>query len=384
MSREDRDPVGTTCAVAEEHAQETDAAAAFPVEALEAMRRTGLLGLMVPAGYGGSDGTLTDLVDTTVALGRADLSVAMIFAMHCQQVVALARYGSERLRAHVLPAVADGKMYLASVTTEAGKGGHLLTSESPVEQVHDTLRIEREAPIVTGGMHADGFLVTMRAPDAISPSQVDLVFAERDQLRLDVLGDWRPLGMRATESVPMRLTGSVPDWQVVGAHGAFPTIAATVFAPLAHIGWSAAWLGTAVGAYSRVIRHIRGAAGRRQFDPASELLLTRLARTRARLDVVNAVLRHTVSVVESTADITAAPVQLLVNTLKTEASESCFTAVDELVELTGLRHGYLAQSPLRLERAFRDLRSASLNYGNDRLRLSNGSLTLMDSGVRLA
>jgi len=384
MSVEHLDPVGSTCAVAEEHAQQTDATATFPDAALESMRRTGLLGLMVPTGYGGSGGTLTDLVDTTIELGRADLSVAMIFAMHCQQVVALARYGSERLRAHVLPLVADGKMYLASVTTEAGKGGHLLTSESPVERVRDTLHIERDAPIVTGGRHADGFLVTMRAPDAISPSQVDLVYAHRDQLTLEVRGDWQPLGMRATESVPMRLTGTVPDWQVVGGHGDFPTIAAAVFGPLAHIGWSAAWLGTATGAYSRVIRHIRSAAGRKQFDPSSELLLTRLARARARLDTVHALLRHTVHVVDGTDDITAAPVQLLINTLKTEAAEQCFTVADELVELTGLRHGYLPQSPLRLERAFRDLRSASLNYGNDRLRLSNGSLALLDSGVRLA
>jgi acyl-CoA dehydrogenase len=384
MTLEPPGPVEVTCRIAEEYAGKTDLAAKFPEQALDAMRRTGLLGLMVPAEFGGGDGSLADLMDTTIQLGRTDMSVAMIFAMHCQQVVALSRYGSDRLRSHVLPGVAKGKVYLASVTTEAGKGGHLLTSESPVQRSRGGLRIDREAPIVTGGMHADGFLITMLAPGATSPAQVDLVYAARDQLRLEVRGDWQPLGMRATESLPLRLTGSVPDWHVIGEHGGFRAIAAQVFAPLAHIGWAAAWLGTAAGAYCRVIQHLRGPSGRKGFSPASELQLSRLAAVRARLDVVHALLRHTISVVCSREDLSAPPVQLLINTLKTQAAEDCFAAVNELMEFTGLRHGYLTQSPLRLERAFRDLRSASLNYANDRLRLANGSLALMDSEVCLA
>jgi acyl-CoA dehydrogenase len=378
------DPVDLVCGVAEDHAEERDRTATFPVEALDAMRRTGLLGLMVPAELGGGGGTLDDLVDATIALGRADLSVAMVFAMHCQQAVALARYGGHRLRERVLPEVGAGRVYLGSVTTEPGKGGHLLTSESPAEPAPDGLRIDRVAPIVTGGRHADAFLVTVQTPGATSPAQVDLVYAARDQLRLEVVGGWRALGMRATESVPMRLTGCVPDWQVVGAHGDFRTVAVTVFGPLAHVGWAAAWLGTAAGAYGRVVRHVRGGTERRRFDPASELLLTRLAAVRARLDVTHALLRHAVSVLGSGRDVAAPSVQLLLNSLKTEAADACFRAVDDLVELAGLQHGYLAGSPLRLERAFRDLRSASLNYGNDRLRLASGSLALMDTGVHLA
>lgn len=375
---------GLTRTVAEEHAAHTDREAAFPVQALEAMRRTGLLGLLVPSEFGGGGGSVTDLVDATIELGRADMSVAMVFAMHCQQAAALARFGSDQLRAEVLPAIADGKIYLGSVTTEPGTGGHLLTSGSPSELTDSSLWIEREAPVVTGGRHADGFLITMRTPGATTPSQVDLVYAARDQLRIEVRGDWQPLGMRATESIPLRLAGSVPDWQVIGGHGGFRGIATQVFAPLAHIGWAAAWLGTAAGAYSRVIQHIRRSPARGSFAPSSDLLLTRLARTRARLDATHALLRHTVHVTGSREDLSAPPVQLLLNTLKTEASVNCFAAVDELVELTGLRHGYLAHSPLFLERAFRDLRSASLNYGNDRLLLASGTLALMDSEVRLA
>jgi acyl-CoA dehydrogenase len=145
---------------------------------------------------------------------------------------------------------------------------------------------------------------------------------------VSVLGGWDPLGMRATHSVPMRLTGAVPVTQIVGAPGGFRDIVTATFGPLAHLGWAAAWLGA--------------------------------------------------------ADLSAPPVRMLVNTLKVQAASQCFQAVDQLVEVVGLRHGYLRGSALGLERVFRDLRSASLNYADDRLRLANGVAVLLDPEVRLA
>ncbi len=384
MNRRLTDAVESVRSAAERHADTGDRAAEFPVEAVSAMRATGVLGLPVPTDHGGLGGSVSDVVDVTLALGRVDMSVAMIFGMHCQQVLVVAKHGGQRLVDQVLPDIAAGEVYLASVTTEPGTGGHLLTSDSTTTLLDGgAVRIDREAPIVTGGRHADAFLVTVRAPDAQSPAQVSLVYAARDQVQADVCGGWDPLGMRATESVAMRLTGSVPAHQVIGADS-YRRIATTMLAPVAHIVWSAAWLGTAVGAYGRVVRHVRDPAGRRQFDPSSDLLLHRLAATRARLDVVHALLRHTVRVFESGVDVAAGPVQMLLNTLKTQSADDCFSAAHELVELTGMRHGYLPDSSLGLERAFRDLRSASLNYGNDRLRLASGALALMDAGVHLA
>ncbi len=376
--------VGEVCAVVAAHAEQTDRTAVFPAEALAAMRRTGLLGLLVPDEFGGGGGGPSDLVDVTMALGRVDLSVAMIFAMHSQQVAAIAGFGRGEFHADLLRRVARGEAYLASVTTEHGKGGHLLSSESAVRLAKGMLHVDRVAPVVTGGTVADGFLITTLAPGATSPHQVDLVYAARDQLEITVLGDWNPVGMRATESVALRLVGSVPEDQAIGVRGDFRSIVTALFVPLAHLGWSAAWLGAAAGALSRVVRHIRGADGRKQFDHTSELLLVRLAGVRARLDAVHGLLRHTLTVVEAGGDLSAPATQLLINALKVRAADECFAAVHELVELTGMRHGYLVGSTMFLERSFRDLRSASLNYSNDRLMLVNGSLALLDSGARLA
>lgn len=370
--------------VAEEHLERTEHDAAFPTEALEEMRRTGLLGLLVPAADGGLGGTIGDLVDVSMILGRTDMSVAMIFTMHCQQSEAIVRYATSPLRGELLAQLAAGDLYLASVTTEAGKGGHLFKSYAPLQEGDDTLEIDRTAPIVTGGTVADGFLITMRSPRATADHHVSLVYAHRHQLRVESDGVWCPMGMRASHSLPLRLTGTIPAHQVVGDHGAFHRIAQGVFGPLAHLGWSAAWLGTAAGALSRVLRLLRDPAARGRFQLGSELLMTRLSRARQRLDTVHALLRRTEQLVASGADLSGASSQLLLNNLKITAAEECHRAVDDLVDAVGLRHGYLQDSPTRLEKALRDLRSAVLNYSNDRLHLADGQLCLLDPDVRFA
>lgn len=369
--------------VVERHAPQTDQDATFPAQALEALRDSGLLGLTVPAEFGGGGGGVGAMVDITMALGRQDMSVAMIYAMHCQQVLTIVKHAGAGLREALLAELGAGRTYLASVTTERGKGGALLVSESTTSASHGELQIDRDAPIVTGGLHADAFLITALTPEATSPAQVSLVYADRSALKVTELGGWQPLGMRATQSIPMRLTGSVPVTNVIGEPGGFRAIVAETFGPLAHLGWSAAWLGAAAGALSRVLLHIRSEAGRKQFDASSELLLTRLAKVRGRLDVVNSLLRQAIQCYEGPAELAGVTAQLLINTLKIQAAEQCFLAVDELMELTGLRLGYLRNSPLLLERVWRDLRSASLNYGNERLYLVNGALVLRDRQVSL-
>ncbi|XVV01035.1 acyl-CoA dehydrogenase family protein [Actinosynnema sp. CA-248983] len=371
-------------AVVADEAGQADLEARFPVRSLEALRSSGLLGLVVPAEFGGMGGGYAEMVEVTLRLAREDMSVAMVFAMHCQQAATLVRHAGPALSERVLPALGRGELYLGSVTTERGKGGHLLVSESATTGDDEVLRVDRDAPIVTGGQHADAYLITALAPGATSPSQVSLVYADRAQLEVSVLGGWDPLGMRATHSVPLRLTGAVPVTQIVGEPGGFRDIVTATFGPLAHLGWAAAWLGAASGALSRVVGHIRSPEGRKQFDTESDLLLTRLAAVRGRLEVVNALLRQTLGAVAESADLSAPPVRMLVNTLKVEAASQCFAAVDQLVEVVGLRHGYLRGSALWLERVFRDLRSASLNYANDRLRLANGVSVLLDPEVRLA
>lgn len=372
-----KSPVDQVAEVADRHAADNDAAARFPTEALDLLRSTGLLGCLVPTEYGGLGGSAREMSDISYRLGRHCTSVAMIFAMHCQQAAAIVRHGSPLLKQRLLPRIAAGELYLASVTTEQKTGAHLLSSGAQSSLADGQLLIDRFAPVCTGSSAADGFLISMQSPTATRESEVSLVYADRDQLRLTPKGDWNPLGMRATASAPVHLSGSVPISQLVGADGRFREIVVETFAPLGHIGWAACWLGCADGALSRVVKHLR-----RNGSGLSDLDRQRLARIRLRSDATHSMLSLAIERHRDAADsLTTMPGQLLINGLKVFASEQTRQMVDELIELVGMRFGYMTDSPLALERALRDLRSAPLNFSNDRLEQADGSLVLMDPGV---
>jgi acyl-CoA dehydrogenase len=374
--------------VLRQHAAAADRAATFPVDSMRAIREFGLLGLLVPEQFGGLGGDVEELVEVSQVLAAGCLSTAMIWAMHCQQVDALVRHATPKLQEELLPRVARGEVYLASVTTEPGKGGHLLTAGASLRESGDLLMVARDAPIVSGGEYADGFLITMRAAEQAPDNQVSLVYADRAQLQLETRGQWDPLGMRATCSVGIRLQGAVPTHHLVGEPGEFRKVATESMIVAGHLGWAACWLGAARSALSDVVGLLRTPERPRSLDPRSELTAERLARARMDIELVGAYLHRVRDEVSSHRaegrSVDTPAVQIHLNTLKVASAELTFRAVDRLVQLAGLATGYLRTSTIPLERHFRDLRSASLNYSNDRLLTATGSLAMLDRSVRPA
>lgn len=376
--------------VLEREAAAVDDSATFPEGGLAALRASGLMGLMVPRRYGGLGGSIATMSAVARELAEGCMSTAMVWGMHCQQVVTMVDHAPDALRDDVAPRIGAGDVYIASVTSERGKGGHLLTALAPLEEDGSSLIVRRDAPIATGGMHADAFLITMRAGADASPSEVALVWADRADLEVEARANWDPMGVRGTHSVALELRGRVPRRNLVGANG-FRDVALRTFVPVGHIAWSSAWLGAATGALRKMLAVFRDPRTRREYDVQSDLFVTRLARIRLELGVVGACLRQALDVWQElcrdphaqSADYEHPRFQIAINELKIVASERLFAAVDQLIELSGLRHGYLRTSPVPLERTFRDLRSASLMYGNDRLLVANGKLALLDREVSL-
>lgn len=371
-------------AIAAEHAAEVDRSAKFPGAALTAMRETGLLGLLVPVDYGGMGGDLRTLVRVVGRVSAGCLSAGILLAMHCQQVETLVRHAKPILRERLLPEVATGRVYLGSVTTDDTSGGLLAGSAAALQRNADGWRLHRVAPIVTGGRWADGFLI--KAADDCSPPIVRFCYVDRSQVTVEEGAPWQAMGMRGTENVALTLAGQVPDEQVIG-DGKFREVALETFAPVAHLGWSAAWLGAARSTFASLMHLSRRGDPVARINPKSDLDIHRLARIRMRLEVVSAYLAGAVDEVlhhrAAGISLGAAPVQMHLNTLKVVAAEETLTAAREMMILTGLRTGYLSNSQVPVERLVRDLHSASLNYDDRRLMAANGGLCFLDTAVTL-
>lgn len=365
-----------------EHAARHDADASFPVESLEALREHHLMSLMVPAQFGGGGGSLETYVEVVQELAAGCLSTAQIYAMHVSHLDAIVRFGSAELKADVLRRVSADELYIASATTE--RGASLFSAHAPLVADRDGLVFERTAPVVTGGVHADGFLISVRASEASPEHEVSLVYVDRGDVEVEFLGEWDTLGMRATESVGMVFKGRTSERSVVGGHGRFAEVARESMIPASHLGWSASWLGAARGAFGELVRSLSKSAAA---VDGSELLHERLARIRLDLELVSAYLTRVREEIEQARQenrsLAQPRIQLQVNALKICASDLTFRAVDHMVQLAGLRLGYMRQSPIALERHFRDLRSASLNHANDGLRVGVGAMCLLDHHVSL-
>jgi len=371
----------------EANAHRVDETGQFPLESVQALRDSGLFGLMVPRDYGGIDCTVSDVVRVTHRLGGACLSTAFIFAMHCQQVAALIRLADGDFRRCLLTAVASGDVYIASITTEAS-GSSLFSADQPLsfDSEEGDVTIHRDAPIVTGGAHADGFLIKMRSGTDSPPNAITWCYASREQLSIEVGVPWRSLGMRGVENVAITLDGTITPDQIVAKDEAAHRISAEVLAPMAHLGWSAAWLGAAHGAFRQLVQAIR----RNQIPRVtveSELVRHRLARLRMRLESASSYLYGVLAEVEachrSGRSLAHTATQIHLNTLKVLVAEQTYQAANEMIELVGLRLGYGRASELPLERLLRDLRSASLNYDDSTLMTLTGGQCLMDTSCDL-
>jgi acyl-CoA dehydrogenase len=363
-------------------APRVDAENRFPRESIAALHDAGLVGLMVPRELGGLGGGHGALARVAAALGEGCLSSALIWAMHSQMVVTLADHRGPAHEA-ALEAVARQGALVASVATEASPVPDHLCAASPLRVEDGRLRLRRAAPIVSYGEHAGFYLVMMLAAEGRPAEDVRLVLVRRDDGDIRAEGGWDAMGMRGTRSVPMRFDVLVDPDRVVGA--SFREVAFRTLIPSGELALSAAWYGAARGAVRRFVRKLRGDASRggRRLD--SDLLLSRLAGLRLALDLVAGLLDK-VSLRLERYRAEGAPLARYVeeghvielNSLKIAASELSVGVADQLVELAGLREGYLQGGELGLERTFRDLRSASLMIGNERLRQANGRLMLLE------
>jgi acyl-CoA dehydrogenase len=364
------------------YVDDVDRSARFPEESIRALRETPLMGLLVPAKHGGLGGSLVDLAKVSAALVAGCPVSAFIWAMHCQQADVLARYAAPELAAHTLPRIARGEVYLGSVTTEPGSGGHLLVSDSPACRHGDRVGFERFAPIVTGARHADGFLITLRSSEDAPRDRVTLIYADRADIELTESHKWDMLGMRGTENISAHLHGTVPVGHIVGGDGEFGTIAVESMIPAGHVGWAACWISSARVAFEQVVRQLRKKAVK-PGDATFDLKAVRLSRIRMALEVAETYLLSVAAEVDAAraAGVTlrGAATQIHLNTLKVVASETSYDVANQLVELCGFELGY-TRGGARLEQLLRDLRSAALNYSNDRLLSATGRLVLLDPG----
>ncbi|MGU3666357.1 acyl-CoA dehydrogenase family protein [Methylobacterium sp. A49B] len=368
-------------AVAARHADAVDRDGRFPEEAVAAMKAERLLGLQIPSQFGGEGAGLTQIAELCSTLGHACSAAAMVFAMHHIKVSSLVTHGLDSAwHCRLMERIAREQLLVASSTTEAGIGGDLRNSLCAVEATGDVFSLGKDASVISYGSHADLILATARRnPDAPTSDQV-LVALLADQISLVRTGDWDTLGMRGTCSEGFRLEArDVPLEQILPKP--FAEIAAQSMLASSHLLWSSVWYGITTYAVDRARAFVQAEARRRpgQVPPTATRLAEVSNAHQAMRGTIVSALRRFEDAHGDADTIGSIGFSVMLNNLKVTVSDMAVDIVRRALAIVGLA-GYRNDTPFSLGRPLRDVLSAPLMIGNDRILANTAKLLLVQKG----
>ncbi|MDB5533583.1 MAG: acyl-CoA dehydrogenase [Hyphomicrobiales bacterium] len=373
--------------VASRNADLADRTATFPAQTFEALRRHGMLGLMVPKSLGGQELELRQIANLCAILAGACGASGMIYAMHQIKLSSLVAHGMQtEYHRTLMRDVAAKQLLIASSTTEAGIGGDLRISNCAIETAGGRVSLTKQASVLSYAAEADIIMATARrSPASVGSDQV-LIALRRNDYQLQRTAEWNTLGMRATCSEGFLLTATAGAYQIFPKP--FREIAVQSMLATAHVLWASVWFGIATDALSRAHASVRATARRMPSDFAGPLPgAVRLAEATAKLQTLKSTLVAHLERFETAKrdedDLSSINFAIEMNNLKVVASTMAVDIVREALTVTGIA-GYRNDGPFSVGRHLRDVLSAPLMVANDRILANTASLVVasrFDSGL---
>ncbi|MGY5006991.1 SfnB family sulfur acquisition oxidoreductase [Streptomyces sp. 900105755] len=333
----------------------------LPRTELDRLSASGLLGVTVPAEYGGADVDAPTLAEIFRLLGSADGSLAQIPQSHFVYVNVIRRQGTEEQRKFFFAELLAGSRF-GNAQSEAGTK-HVQDIRTRLERQGDgTHLLTGVKHYSTGALFADWIPVLARTED----DNLHVAYVPRDAPGLTVVDDWDGMGQRTTASGTVRLDGvAVPADRVLPHHLTFqgPQLHGAV-AQLLH---AAIDVGIAGGALAEAAEFVR-TKSRPWFESGVEsaaedpLLIQRFGELAVQVRASEALLREAARAVDTAgADLTdesAAEASVAVAAAKVQAAETAVTVAGALFEVSGTRS---ALDSLNLHRHWRDARTHTLH-----------------------
>ena len=205
---------------------EKDRQAEYPVEFIEAFRKNGWLGIVIPEEYGGSGLGVTEaciLLHEICAAG-AGTSGASPIHFYVFPAMPLIKHGSEALKRRFLPRIAAGDIIMSFGVTEPNAGTDTSRIQTRAEKKGNRWIINGRKVWTTNAQHATRILLlartTPREEVAAKPFKgMTLFFADFDRSRITVR-EIEKLGRAAVDSNEIFIDNlEVPEEDVVGQVG---------------------------------------------------------------------------------------------------------------------------------------------------------------------
>ncbi|MFB2552031.1 SfnB family sulfur acquisition oxidoreductase [Ensifer soli] len=367
-------------------ASERDVERLLPHAEMDLLSQSGLLGISVPADYGGADISNGVLAEVTAILSEADSSIGQIPQNHFYILEALRTDGSEEQKRYFFGRALIGDRFgnaLSEVGTRTvGDYATRIVPDGP------GFRINGRKFYSTGVIFADW--ITVFALD--TDDNLTMSFVPRGTEGVKIIDDWDGFGQRTTGSGTTVLQNVyVKADAVVAHHRGFerPSTIGSV-GQIIHAGVD---LGIARAAFRETVDFVRTKARpwmNAGVEKASEdpLTVARLGNVAIRIEAAAALLERAgrkvdIAQINTTQD-TVLEATLSVAAAKVLTTEVALEATNTLFELAGTGSTRIR---LNLDRHWRNARTHTLHdpvrwkyhvvgdyYLNDRLPPRNGAL----------
>ncbi|MFE5210980.1 SfnB family sulfur acquisition oxidoreductase [Streptomyces sp. NPDC056600] len=341
-----------------------DAERRLPEQELGELSASGLLGVTVPAEYGGADVRQETLTEIFRLLASADASLAQIPQSHFVYVNVLRRHGTDEQRKFFFGEILAGAR-LGNAQSEAGTR-HVQDIRTRLEPLGDgSYLLTGTKDYCTGALFADWIPVLARAEDG----EPHVAYVPRDAEGVTVVDDWDGMGQRTTASGTVRLAAvRVPADRILPHHLTFrgPQLHGAV-AQLLHAAIDA---GIADGALGEAVAFVR-TKSRPWFEGVEAgypeafddpLLIQRFGELAVQVRAAEALLSSASRAVDAAradlTDDTAAEASIAVAAAKVTAGKAAVEVADALFEVSGTRSALASH---RLDRYWRDARTHTLH-----------------------
>lgn len=239
-------------------ASQNDKAARFSTEAIDALGKAGLLGVMLPTEHGGSGLGPRTFAAVVATLAEADASVAMVYVMHVLAAVTIAAARPGAAVAPVLKDIGAGRHLSTLAFSETGSRSHFWAPVSRARRNSGSISITAKKSFVTSAGHAQSYVVSSLSPEGATPTDSILYLVPAGARGLSVAGAWDGMGLRANASSPMALEDcEVPDGLQLTDDSAGFQAMLNVVLPLFNLASASVSLGICRSAVAATATHLK-------------------------------------------------------------------------------------------------------------------------------
>ncbi|RUM24129.1 acyl-CoA dehydrogenase [Rhizobium vallis] len=328
----------------------------FPREELKEMGELGLLGMLVPEAYGGSDTGVIAYAAALEEIAAGDGPCSTIMSVHSSVgCVPILKFGSEEQRQRFLPKLASGEWIGGFALTEPQAGSDASNLKTRARRDGDHYVLDGAKQFITSGKNGNVIIVfAVTDPDA-GKKGITAFIVPTETPGYEVIRVEEKLGLHSTDTCQIAFNNMrIPADFRLGAEGEGYRIALANLEG-GRIGIAAQAVGMARAAFeaARDYAKERTAFGKPIFE--HQAVAFRLADMAVRIEAARQLVFHAASLREAEL-----PCLSEASMAKLFASEMAERVCSDAIQIHG-GYGYMADYPV--ERIYRDVRICQIYEG---------------------